>query len=153
MEVTEKAVGNFADHLKCNAVHGLVDPLELCHLYAAYVKCQVHPAVPETMSASTPTTQQLSHCHCRSHTGILHLSPSRIALLAWPFLLLPCLSLSAFVQPVSVLPVSSTPSLCTVTLHCHSAPPFYSSAASQRALPMCSSPPRRCSVRSWSPKA
>ena len=25
-EVTEKAVENFADHLKCNAVCGLVDP-------------------------------------------------------------------------------------------------------------------------------
>ena len=26
VQVNEKAVGNFADHLKCNAVHGLVDP-------------------------------------------------------------------------------------------------------------------------------
>ena len=25
-EVTEKSVGNFADHLQCNTVYGLVDP-------------------------------------------------------------------------------------------------------------------------------
>ena len=58
VEVTEKSVGNFADHFQCNSVHGFVDPNAWFILLNAKNRVeppQRHPPAGGAVGTSRPT--------------------------------------------------------------------------------------------------